>query len=70
MLASIAARAFSFSSSAFWYSSTCSIFIAVLLFLYCERSFWQDTTTPDGSCVIRTAESVLFTCWPPAPDAR
>ena len=25
---------------------------------------------PLGMCVMRTAESVLFTCWPPAPDAR
>ena len=23
---------------------------------------------PVGRCVMRTAESVLFTCWPPAPD--
>ena len=23
-----------------------------------------------GRCVMRTAESVLLTCWPPAPDAR
>ena len=25
---------------------------------------------PVGRCVMRTAESVLLTCWPPAPDAR
>ena len=28
------------------------------------------TTIPDGKWVIRTAESVLLTCWPPAPDDR
>ena len=35
-----------------------------------ERSFWTLTTRPEGRCVSRTAESVLFTCWPPAPLAR
>ena len=44
--------------------------IAVALFDICERSFWHWTTIPVGRCVIRTAESVLFTCWPPAPLAR
>ena len=44
--------------------------IAVCLFEVCERSFWHWTTIPVGMCVIRTAESVLFTCWPPAPLAR
>ena len=44
--------------------------IAVSRFLSCERSFWHWTTMPVGRCVIRTAESVLFTCWPPAPLAR
>ena len=34
------------------------------------RSFWTATTMPLGRCVIRTAESVLFTCWPPAPEER
>jgi hypothetical protein len=33
----------------------------------CERSFWHCTTMPVGMCVIRTAESVLLMCWPPAP---
>ena len=28
------------------------------------------TTIPLGICVIRTAESVVFTCCPPAPDER
>src|SRR5262249_55238274 len=36
----------------------------------CERSFWHCTTMPVGKWVMRTAESVLLTCWPPAPDAR
>ena len=44
--------------------------IAVCLFEVWERSFWHWTTIPVGMCVIRTAESVLFTCWPPAPLAR
>ena len=26
------------------------------------------TTIPVGKCVIRTAESVVFTCCPPAPE--
>jgi cytoskeletal protein CcmA (bactofilin family) len=39
-------------------------------FLCCERSFWHCTTMPVGSWVMRTAESVVLTCWPPAPDAR
>ncbi len=44
--------------------------MAVCLFAPCERSFWHWTTVPVGLCVMRTAESVLFTCCPPAPDAR
>ena len=35
-----------------------------------ERSFWQETTIPVGKWVMRTAESVTFTCWPPFPLAR
>ena len=31
-------------------------------FLCCERSSWHSTTMPDGKCVMRIAESVLFTC--------
>lgn len=38
-------------------------------FLCWERSSWH-STMPDGKCVIRIAESVLLTCWPPAPDER
>ena len=36
--------------------------MARALFWVCDRSFWHDTTTPVGRCVIRTAESVTFTC--------
>ena len=43
---------------------------AVCLFAAWERSFWHWTTMPVGRCVSRTAESVLLTCWPPAPLAR
>jgi hypothetical protein len=46
------------------------MFIAVSRFLCCERSIWLATTMPDGTWVIRTAESVVLTCCPPAPDAR
>ena len=46
-----------------------SIFIAIALFLCCERSFWQATIIPEGIWVRRTADEVLFTCWPPAPEA-
>ena len=44
--------------------------IATARFCCCDRSFWHWTTVPVGRCVIRTAESVLLTCWPPAPCAR
>ena len=44
--------------------------MALALFWNWLRSFWQDTTTPVGRWVRRTAESVTFTCWPPAPDER
>ena len=30
----------------------------------------QTTTIPVGLCVMRTAESVVLTCCPPAPEAR
>src|SRR5712691_7182293 len=48
-------------------ASTASAFS---LFLCCERASWHSTTIPVGRCVTRTAESVLLTCWPPAPEAR
>ena len=44
--------------------------MALALFWCWLRSFWHDTTMPVGRCVIRTAESVTLTCWPPAPDER
>ena len=34
------------------------------------RSFCMATTMPVGRWVMRTAESVLFTFWPPAPEER
>ena len=34
------------------------------------RPVWQATTMPVGTWVMRTADSVLLTCWPPAPDER
>jgi hypothetical protein len=44
--------------------------VARARFLCCERSSWHSTTMPLGRCVMRIAESVLLTCWPPAPEAR
>ena len=46
------------------------IFIARSRFLCWDRSSWHSTTIPVGRCVMRTALSVLLTCWPPAPEAR
>ena len=43
---------------------------AMARFLICERSCWLATTMLVGMCVMRTAESVVLTCWPPAPEAR
>ena len=40
---------------------------AVLVLRFCSACV---TTMPVGMCVMRTAESVVLTCWPPAPDAR
>src|SRR5205823_8195588 len=57
-------------SAASWASLAGSIRIARSLFCSCERSFWQDTTIPDGRWVIRTAESVVFTLCPPGPLDR
>src|SRR5580658_10775917 len=39
-------------------------------FLCWLLSFWQAATRPVGRCVMRTADSVLLTCWPPAPLER
>ena len=33
-------------------------------------SFWQEATTPVGRWVMRTAESVVLTDWPPGPEER
>ena len=44
--------------------------MASALFWICDRSFWQETTMPVGRWVIRTAESVVLTPWPPGPDER
>ena len=44
--------------------------MAVALLLCWLRSFWHWTTMPVGKWVMRMAESVLLTCWPPEPLAR
>src|ERR1700683_4422042 len=68
-----------FWSAAAWasrFASSCSyifarsIFIAFALFECWLRSFWHCTTRPVGRCVMRTAESVLLTCWPPGGGTR
>jgi hypothetical protein len=41
-----------------------------LLVLQLDFSFWQETTRPVGRWVIRTAESVVLTLWPPGPLER
>jgi hypothetical protein len=46
------------------------ITIADALFCSWDFSFWHETTTPVGMCVRRTAESVVFTDWPPGPLER
>src|SRR3954454_24484161 len=58
------------ASSAFSARRERRIFIAVSLLAVWLRSFWTETTMPLGRCVRRTALSVLFTCWPPAPEER
>src|SRR6185437_9479820 len=40
------------------------------LFLCCERSFWHCTTILVGKWTMRTAESVMLTCWPLAAGAE
>jgi hypothetical protein len=39
-------------------------------FWSCDFSSCIDTTSPVGTWVIRTAESVVFTLWPPGPVER
>src|SRR2546422_5150480 len=62
----VASRFFSISNS---YSFDRSMLMARSRFLCCERSFWQLATSPVGICVMRTAESVVFTCCPLAARA-
>ena len=64
--AALSAAAFSFWSANNLDRNTLR---AAALFLCCDDSSWQVTTKPDGICVILIADSVLFTCWPPAPLA-
>src|SRR5699024_7879558 len=47
-----------------------NMFIACSRFLVCERSDCQETIVFVGKWVMRTAESVVFTCCPPAPLER
>ncbi len=62
LVASTASR----SALRFWisssYSLAASIFIALSRFWCWLRPVWQATTVLVGMCVIRTADSVLFTC--------
>ncbi len=44
--------------------------MAIARFLIWLRSFWQATTMLVGRWVMRIADSVLLTCWPPAPEER
>ena len=44
--------------------------MARALFCSWDRSFWQVTTMPEGRWVMRTAESVVLTPWPPLPEDR
>src|SRR5262245_61715667 len=57
-----------FTSSSYSFAFSC--FHALSRFLCWLRSFWHATTMPVGTCVRRTADSVLLTCWPPAPLER
>src|SRR3546814_11873348 len=52
------------------YSFAASIFIAVSRFWCWLRPVWQATPVLVGMWVMRTADSVLLTCWPPAPEDR
>lgn len=61
---------FKFLSYSNWYNLLLSIFKAAALFRIWLRSVWQSTTRPEGVWYILTAESVVLTCWPPAPDDR
>src|SRR5690554_4639314 len=56
--------------SALCLSRAASSDIALARFLCWLRSSWHSTTTPLGRWVMRMAESVVLTCWPPAPLGR
>ena len=43
---------------------------ALARFLICDFSSWQETTRPVGRCVMRTAEYVVLTLWPPGPEEQ
>src|SRR5690606_28538125 len=43
-------------------------FMALALFLICDFSSWQVTTVFVGICVKRTADIVVLTDCPPAPE--
>ena len=47
-----------------------SAWVSLLLLLLAAPAVSQATMMPLGICVMRTAESVVLMCWPPAPDAR
>ena len=66
------------ASDASWSAASCAaassrarrMRIACSRFCSWDFSFWQETTMPVGRCVMRTAESVVLTLWPPGPDER
>src|SRR5664280_2701675 len=43
---------------------------ALARFLICDFSSWQETTSPVGRWVRRTAEYVVLTDWPPGPEEQ
>ena len=52
------------------YSRARSTRMALARFLICDFSSCCETTSPLGRCVMRTAEYVVFTDWPPGPDEQ
>ena len=71
----ISLRIFNFLYFLFFFCNSISYnldfncFIALSLFWCCDLCDWHWTTSPVGICVSLTAESVLLTCCPPAPEA-
>lgn len=51
-------------------SAAASLSMATSRLRYCDRDSDACTTIPLGRCRIRTAESVVFRCCPPGPEAR